>query len=349
MRYGYWLPVFGGWLRNVPDEKMETSWAYVSKLARRSEQIGYDLTLIAELYLNDIKGIAAPALDAWSTAAALAAITERLELMVAVRPTFHNPALLAKQAANIDAISNGRVSLNVVSSWWKDEARRYGVRFDAHDERYARTEEWLRVLDGAWSQPSFTYHGRYYTVDDLVVEPKPVSRPRPTIYAGGESEAAKTLITRACDAYVMHGDPPDRVEPKVADIQRRRAEQGLAPMQVGMAAYVIVRRTEAAAQRELERITNVSVGSAGYDNYQDWISNTQLDQRVSLEDYSVSNRGLRAGLVGTPEQVAERVVELERAGVSLLLIQCSPQYEEMERFAEEVIPLVKEVREGVAV
>src|ERR687890_2106150 len=104
MRYGYWLPVFGGWLRNVEDEGMEASWDYVSRLARRSERIGYDLTLVAELNLNDIKGVEAPSLDAWSTAAALAAVTERLELMVAVRPTFHNPALLAKQAANIHHI-----------------------------------------------------------------------------------------------------------------------------------------------------------------------------------------------------------------------------------------------------
>ena len=78
MRYGYWLPVFGGWLRNVEDEGMEASWDYVRRLAVRSEQIGYELTLIAELYLNDIKGITAPALEAWSTAAALAAVTERL-------------------------------------------------------------------------------------------------------------------------------------------------------------------------------------------------------------------------------------------------------------------------------
>ena len=114
MRYGYWLPVFGGWLRNVDDEGMAASWDYVSRLAKRSEEIGYDLTLIAELLLNDIKGIAAPSLDAWSTAAALAAVTERLELMVAVRPSFHPPAILAKQAANIDRISNGRLALNVV-------------------------------------------------------------------------------------------------------------------------------------------------------------------------------------------------------------------------------------------
>jgi dimethylsulfone monooxygenase len=107
MRYGFWAPVFGGWLRNVPDEGMAPTWDYMRRLCQRAEQIGYDLTLIAELNLNDIKGVDQPALDAWSTAAALAAVTERLELMVAVRPNFHQPALFAKQAANIDQISGG--------------------------------------------------------------------------------------------------------------------------------------------------------------------------------------------------------------------------------------------------
>ncbi len=166
MRFGYWMPVFGGWLRNVEDERMAASWEYVSALARRSEQIGYDLSLVAELNLNDIKGVEAPSLDAWSTAAALTAVTERLELMVAVRPTFHLPALLAKQAATIDRIGGGgRLSLNVVSSWWKTEAEMYGVGFEQHDDRYARTAEWLDVLDGVWSQPRFTYQGKFYSVD----------------------------------------------------------------------------------------------------------------------------------------------------------------------------------------
>jgi len=350
MRFGYWLPVFGGWLRNVPDEGMEASWEYVSRLARRSEEIGYDLTLIAELFLNDIKGIDAPSLDAWSTAAALAAVTDRLELMVAVRPTFHEPAQLAKQAANIDRISNGRLSLNVVSSWWKDEARRYGVRFDEHEERYARTAEWLDVVHGVWSQPRFSYSGKFYQVDETVLEPKPVRLPRPVIYAGGESESAKSLISRACDAYVMHGDPPERIAPKVADLRARREQAGeaagieLPPMQFGVAAYAVVRDTEAEARAEVERITRVSPGSPGYANYQDWLAHTRLEQQVSVEDYSVSNRGLRAGLVGTPEQVAGRVLEFEAAGVDLLLLQCSPQLEEMERFAAQVMPLVERRR-----
>src|ERR1051325_6606803 len=190
MRYGYWLPVFGGWLRNVEDEAMEASWEYNRRLAQRSEEIGYDITLIAELLLNDIKGINAPSLDAWSTAGALAAVTERLELMVAVGPSFHPPAILAKQAANIDRISKGRLALNVVSAWWRDEARRYGAAFDEHDDRYSRTTEWLDRGGGAWTHPTFSYHGKFYHHDDIVLEPKPVStptRPRPTIYAGGES------------------------------------------------------------------------------------------------------------------------------------------------------------------
>jgi len=257
--------------------------------------------------------------------------------MVAVRPTFHNPALLAKQAANIDHISNGRVSLNVVSSWWAEEARKYGVQFDQHDDRYARTSEWLDVVDQGWKQDHVTYHGKYYQVDDLVLQPKPVSRPRPVIYAGGESEAAKNLIAQKCDAYVMHGDPPERIRTKINDLSERRERFGLPPMQFGVAAYAIVRDSEAEARKELARITDVKQNAAGYGNYQQWLANTQLEQRVSLEDYSVSNRGLRSGLVGTPEQVSERIGEFEDAGANLLLLQFSPQLEEMERFAAQVI------------
>ena len=337
MRFGYWLPVFGGWLRNVDDEQMSPTWDYVRRLAQSSERWGYDLTLIAELNLNDIKGVHAPSLDAWSTAASLAAVTSTLELMVAVRPTFHEPALLAKQAANIDHISGGRLSLNVVSSWWADEARQYGVQFDHHDARYDRTREWLAVVDGLWSEPAFSFHGRFYSVENAVMEPKPLTRPRPTIYAGGESDTARSLISSLCDAYVMHGDAPELIARRIDDMSRRRAATGKPPMAFGVAAYSIVRDSKGEAERELARITDVRQSAAGNANYQQWIENTRLEQRVSIEDYSVSNRGLRSGLVGTPEQVLAQVQSFEENGVDLLLLQCSPQLEEMERFAQQVI------------
>jgi FMNH2-dependent dimethyl sulfone monooxygenase len=335
MRFGFWLPVFGGWLRNVENEQMEATWSYARRLALRAEELGYSLTLIAELNLNDIKGVEAPSLDAWSTAAALAAVTKKLELMVAVRPTFHNPALLAKQAANIDHISNGRLTLNVVSSWWADEATKYGIAFDQHDDRYARTSEWLDVLDGCWSQQGFNYSGSYYKVAENVLSPKPVSRPR--LYAGGESETAKNLIAQKCDAYLMHGDDPATVGKKIADMRTRREELGLPPLVYGIAGYSIVRDSESEARKEVERITDVQQSARGYENYQQWVTGSNLEQKISLEDYSVSNRGLRSGLVGTPEKVSERLQEFAAVGVDLVLLQSSPQLEEMERFSAQVM------------
>jgi FMNH2-dependent dimethyl sulfone monooxygenase len=157
------------------------------------------------------------------------------------------------------------------------------------------------------------------------------------IYAGGESEAAKNLIARDCDAYVMHGDPPTNVRIKIADMSERRSKLALPPLKFGVAAYAIVRDTAEEANAELQRITDVKQSAAGFQNYQQWLSGTQLDQKVSLEDYSVSNRGLRSGLVGTPDQIKAQIAEFERAGVDLLLLQFSPQMEEMERFSQQVI------------
>jgi FMNH2-dependent dimethyl sulfone monooxygenase len=337
VRYGFWTPVFGGWLRNVPDEGMAPTFDYVSKLCRRAEQIGYDLTLVAELNLNDIKGTDQPALDAWSTAAALAAVTEKLELMVAVRPNFHHPALFAKQAANIDNIAGGRLALNVVSSWWAEEATSYGLQFDQHDDRYGRTTEWLSVVDGLWSQTPFNHDGERYKLVNAICEPKPVKKPRPVVYAGGESEAAKTMIANSCDAYVMHGDDPAHVAEKIADMKARREAADKPPMTYGMAAYAIVRDTEEEAQEELARITKLDPNAPGFGNFDQWVSGTQLERELKIQEYSVSNRGLRPGLIGTPAQVKARVAEFEAAGLDLLLLQMSPQMEEMERFAAGVI------------
>ena len=335
MRYGFWAPVFGGWLRNVRDEGMHATWDYMRRLCQRAEEIGYDLTLIAELNLNDIKGTDQPALDAWSTAAALAAVTHRLELMVAVRPNFHQPALFAKQAANIDRISGGRLALNVVSSWWAEEARSYGLAFDEHDDRYGRTREWLQVVEGLWMQERFNHAGERYRLDNAICEPKPVRKP--VVYAGGESDAAKNLIAGQCDAYVMHGDAPEVIGARIADMKARRAALGKPEMIFGMAAYAIVRPTEAAAKAELARITTLDPAAPGFANFNQWISGTELERELKIAEYSVSNRGLRPGLIGTAEQVRARIAEFEAVGVDLLLLQMSPQLEEMERFAGEVI------------
>jgi len=112
-----------------------------------------------------------------------------------------------------------------------------------------------------------------------------VRKPRPTLYAGGESETAKNLIAAKCDAYVMHGDSPTYVAAKIADMSERRDRLGLPPMQFGVAGYAIVRETETEARRELARITDVKQNASGFANYQQWLNGTQLEQRMSIEEY----------------------------------------------------------------
>ena len=335
MRFGYWMPIFGGWLRNVRDEGMPVSWPYIRDLAVESEQLGFDLSLIAELNLNDIKGHHAPSLDCWTLAPAVAAATSTLELMLAVRPNYHSPALTAKALSTLDVIAPGRISLNVVSSWWKDEATQYGAPFDVHDARYARTEEWLDVVGRLLREDTVSHNGALYQVEDAVLEPKP-SR-LPPVYMGGESPKAKDVIAAQADAYVMHGDAPEVIASKVADLNARRAAVGRPAMVFGVSGYVICRDTEAEARAELDRILDVRSSPEAYASYKDFVEGSQLESQVSLEEYSVSNRGLRSGLIGTPDQITERLHAYELAGVGLMLLQFSPQREEMARFGKDVI------------
>ncbi len=340
MRLGYWTPVYGGFLRNVRDEgRMAATFDYVREVSQLADRLGYDLTLVPELYLNDRKGIDAPSLEAWSVSAAIAAVTTRLRILTAVRPGFHLPTVIAKASATLADISDDRFALNVVSAWWAEEARQYGGTFAAHEERYVQSTEFVRVLRGLWGEDRFSFDGRFYRLDETVLSPKP--RRAPAIFAGGESEDGREAIAGFADSYVIHGGTPQEVSAKIADVNaRRRRLKGADFAEVGMAAYVIVRDTEAEARAELERITTVDPASPGYASFEEFVANSRLDIELSRREYSVGTRGLRPDLVGTPEQVAERIREFERAGVTLLILQASPLDEELERIATDLFPLV---------
>lgn len=345
MHLGYWTPVYGGFLRNVGDEQMEASWVYVRRLSQLADRLGYHTTLVPELYLNDRKGLEAPSLEAWATSTAILASTERLRVMTAVRPGFHLPAVTAKESATIADIGSaaagvdGRFALNVVAAWWEEEARQYGGRFTKHDDRYEQAREFVEILRGTWSRTPFSYAGSYFELEGTILEPKP--RIAPAIFAGGESEHGRETIAGFADSYALHGGTIEEVRGKVDDMNARRERLHGRPFdEFAMSAYVIVRDTEAEAQRELERITTVDPHSPGYASFEEFLRNSQLDVEVSRREYSVGTRGLRPNLVGTAEQVAERIRAYADAGVTLLLIQSSPAIEELERIAVEVKPLL---------
>jgi len=342
MDVGIWLPVFGGWLRNDPDEAMDWTFDHAMRVAQRADALGFSTMLAAELNLNDIKGPSHPSLEAWTTLAALAATTQNIRLMAALRPGFRWPAVAAKMAANVDHISKGRFEINLVSAWWKEEMEMYLGTWLDHASRYARAREFVRVMKGVWTEPSFSFEGAFYRVKNCKLEPKPVQPGGIPIYAGGESENGRELIASECDAYLMHGDSVEAAAEHVEDMRRRRASHDQSPLRFGMAAYVICRDSEDAAQEELARITTVRAELESQHSYEDFVRESQLRTQVELKDYSVSNRGLRPDFVGTPEHIAERMRAYEAVGVDLLLIQCSPMLEELERIGTQVLPLLQD-------
>jgi dimethylsulfone monooxygenase len=180
-----------------------------------------------------------------------------------------------------------------------------------------------------------THHGPLYQLESAVLEPKP-SR-LPPVYMGGESPKAREIIAAQADAYVMHGDAPEVIAARVADLRARRAAAGRPPLRFGVSGYVICRNTEAEAHDELARVLDVRSSPEAYASYRDFVEGSQLESQVSLEEYSVSNRGLRSGLIGTPDQITERLRAYQQAGVDLMLLQFSPQREEMARFSRDVI------------
>src|ERR1035441_3314761 len=163
-------------------------------------------------------------------------------------------------------VAPGRLSLNVVSSWWKDEAAQYGAPFDVHDARYARTQEWLDVLGRLLREDTVTHEGPLYHLAGTVLEPKPARLP--AVYMGGESPKAKEVIAQQADAHVMHGDSPEVIAAKVADLTARRAAAGRPPLAFGVSGYVICRDTQAEAQAEPGRGSEERRGGEAYASYQ---------------------------------------------------------------------------------
>ena len=340
MKFGYWSPVFGSWLRNVDDDSTKCSWDYIKNLALEAENLGYVLTLVPELYLNDIKGHNAPCLDAWAVATALATCTSKIEVLAALRPQYHQIALTAKELSTLAQISNQRFSINLVSAWWEEEARQFGIKFDAHDERYELLSEYAQVLKGFWTKSPFTHKGKFFEFQGSFNEPKPSKLPY--IYAGGESEKGRAAITEFADFYLMHGGTTSEIKEKIADMKERKKRAGLEAFKgFGMAAYVILRDSEEEVQREFERITSIKDESAYKNSYEDFTENSNLDVNISKEEYSVSNRGLRPRLIGTPSQIAAKIKEYEEAGLNLIIIQCANMQDELKNIATKLFPLLK--------
>jgi len=338
MRFGIWALVHGSRAAlQDPDEPYDASWERNRALVLEAEQLGFHSTLVAQHTINPHH---APQdqLEAWTSSAALAAVTERIEIITAIKPYLYHPVVLAKMALQIEAISRGRFAINLVNAWNRPELEKAGIGFAEHDERYAYGREWISVAEPLMRGEAVTFAGRYFKVEDYMLRPADTYRTRPRIYVGGESVPARALVADHGDVWFINGQPPADVRALIADVATRpRAGD---PLRFGLSAFVIARETDAEAEAVLAHLFELAQKDAAIRVVQraNTDPNSVMAQTMARTPRVGSNGGTAAGLVGSYDTVATRIRQFNELGIETFMLQFQPFEAEMRRFAAEVMP-----------
>ncbi|WP_027583370.1 LLM class flavin-dependent oxidoreductase [Bradyrhizobium sp. Ai1a-2] len=340
-RFGIWAVVHGSrGAYQHPDEPYDASWERNRDLVLAAEELGYDSTLIAQHTINPhIEDF--DQLEAWSAAAAIAALTNRIEIIAAIKPYLYHPVVLAKMALGIENISRGRFALNLVNAWNRPELEKAGIGFAEHDDRYAYGREWISVVSRLIQGERLTYKGKHFDVRDYALRPASLYRKRPTIYVGGESEPARALVADHGDVWFINGQPVADVASLIADVAAR--PRTAAPLRFGLSAFVVARETSEQARAEHEHLLALAAKDAPMKAIQRQNTDPKVVMMQTMQKTPRvgTNGGTAAGLVGSYDEVAARISIFHAAGIELFMLQFQPFEAEMRRFAEEVIPRVR--------
>ena len=348
IKFAYWVPNVSGGLV-VSKIEQRTSWSidYNRKLAQLAEAAGFDYALTQIRFTAGYGAEFQHESVAFSHA--LLAATTRLKVIAAILPGPWKPALAAKQLATIDQLTEGRIAVNIVSGWFRGEFSAIGEHWLEHDERYRRSEEFIRVLKGIWTQDNFTFKGDFYRINNYSLKPKPLGLPHPEIFQGGSSRAARDMAARVSDWYFTNGNTPEGIKAQIDDIRAKAAANGHS-VKIGANAFVIARDTEEQARAVLQDIIdNADVdavnafGDAAKQAGKSSIEGEGNWAKSTFEDLVQYNDGFKTNLIGTPQQIAERIVVLKALGVDLVLAGFLHFQEEVEYFGQRVLPLVREL------
>jgi len=350
IKFAYWVPnVSGGLVVSKIEQRTNWSLEYNQKLAQVAENAGFDYAL-SQIRFTAGYG-AEYQHESVSFSQALLQSTKKLKVLAAILPGPWHPVVVAKQLATVDHISNGRIAINVVSGWFRGEFYAIGEPWLEHDERYRRSEEFIRVLRGIWTQDNFSFSGDFYRLHNYTLQPKPVQVPHPEIFQGGSSRAARDMAARVSDWYFTNGNTVEGIKAQVDDIRAKAAAEGRS-VKIGVNAFIIARDTEAEAKAVLNEIIEKAdpeaVNAFGHEVKQAGKASPEGEgnwAKSTFEDLVQYNDGFKTNLIGTPEQIAERIVALKEIGVDLVLSGFLHFIEEVEYFGQRVLPLVRELEQ----
>ncbi|MHA7275475.1 dimethylsulfone monooxygenase SfnG [Arthrobacter sp. Hz1] len=356
LKFAYWVPnVSGGLVVSTIEQRTSWDFDYNKKLARIAENAGFEYALSQTRYAASYG--ADKQHEATSFSLALLGATEKLKVIAAVHPGMWQPGVLAKFIITADHISGGRAAVNIVSGWLKSEFTGFGLPWLEHDERYVRTEEFIRILRGLWTEQNFSQTGKYYNITDFTLNPPPVDvpgRPHPEIFFGGNSTAAQATAGRVADWYFSNGKDLEGFKENVAGVQASAADAGRHP-RFGLNGFVIARDTEKEARETLREIV-AKAHKPAVEGFRDAVQEAGASTKdgkgmwadSSFEDLIQYNDGFKTQLIGTPEQIAERIVEYKKIGVNLMLTCYLHFQEEVEAFGKDILPIVRELEADLA-
>jgi len=252
--------------------------------------------------------------------------------------------VLAKMALQIEHISKGRFAINLVNAWNRREIVNAGIPFLEHDERYAYGSEWLKVVEALMRGERVNFAGKHVHVEDYALLPKDSFRRRPRIYVGGESEPARVLSAAQADVWFINGQPLGDVAALIADVGGR-PRQG-EPLRFGLSAFVIARETQEEADAAYRRLLALAAEDEDVRTFVKANSDDKVAMRKTMAKFERvgTNGGTAAGLVGSYDTVAERIIHFHNAGIETLLMQFQPFEAEMRRFAKHLMPRLKAIR-----
>jgi FMNH2-dependent dimethyl sulfone monooxygenase len=296
-------------------------WDYTRAMAIEAEELGFDSVWLPDHVINAHMSTRTPMLENWTVLSALGALTRRVTF---AGHTFNNslrhPAVMAKMAATFDVMFGGRLIYSLGSAWFRQESQSYGLPWDEHDDRVARLREALLIAKLMWTEPEASFKGRYYTIENAVLEPKPLQKPHIPIWVPGDSMATRQLAAELADCWLTYSKPPEVIREWAHDMARRTGGRRSVPM----------------------AISTVSLAGLPREGVARWSELYAEERKHRFATPPTPQDVLNDNLSGDVEQCIARIGEWRAAGVSHLVIQPIPPREGMVFFAREIMPAFTE-------
>jgi dimethylsulfone monooxygenase len=311
-------------LAPLPEGRLDAQFDLSVDLLLAADRAGFELALFAERHLgNDIA--------AWVMASAIGSRLDRIRALVAVHPGLWDPIMVAKLAVSLDRVCRGRMALNIVNGWFDEEFRMFGGTVLQGEERYQRTIEFIEILRGLWTNDTFSYAGRHYSLDGGQLLLKPASPTPPEIYSVSRSDRGRDFIAGHCDWWFI--DYPKKAE--TVDDALRGIEEAIADMnsRVGRSG------------RKVRYALNpfVALGNSEKDALNSTI------QRIFAHDPDPDTRKIeqrmlpatKLGCIGSPDDVLRQIRRFEQLGIELILCKIIPTVENVRRIGQQLIAQIR--------